>query len=168
MEVLARPLFKLTSTITPSKTCHTHFNNKSILLLPQLSAFSTFTFSASSRSLSPVEPVRHATPESQLSSDTREWVMQDFYTLRRDVEAMSAHVEEIRASAGLQQLEQELAGLESKAANSSFWDDRAKAQETLQALTDIKYRINLLTEFKTKVHQFSFSLWVTKSAIYCM
>ncbi|XP_031249373.1 peptide chain release factor PrfB1, chloroplastic-like isoform X1 [Pistacia vera] len=151
MEVLARPLFKLTSTITPSKTCHTHFNNKSILLLPQLSAFSTFTFSASSRSLSPVEPVRHATPESQLSSDTREWVMQDFYTLRRDVEAISAHVEEIRASAGLQQLEQELAGLESKAANSSFWDDRAKAQETLQALTDIKYRINLLTEFKTKV-----------------
>ncbi|KAJ0078698.1 hypothetical protein Patl1_23977 [Pistacia atlantica] len=56
----------------------------------------------------------------------------------------------LRASAGLQQLEQELAGLESKAANSSFWDDRAKAQETLQALTDIKYRINLLTEFKTK------------------
>ncbi|KAJ0078699.1 hypothetical protein Patl1_23976 [Pistacia atlantica] len=78
MEVLARPLFKLTSTITPSKTCHTHFNNKSILLLPQLSAFSTFTFSASSRSLSPVKPVRHATPESQLSSDTREWVMQGF------------------------------------------------------------------------------------------
>ncbi|XP_062153242.1 peptide chain release factor PrfB1, chloroplastic-like [Alnus glutinosa] len=79
--------------------------------------------------------VLFATPESQLSvgvdADAREWVMQDqtaiscklcsktalvlladFYALRRDVETASEHVKEIRASAGLQQLEQELADLE--------------------------------------------------------
>lgn len=78
-------------------------------------------------------------------------MLTDFYNLRRDVEAVSARVEEIRASAGLQQLERELADLELRTADSSFWDDRAKAQETLQALTDVKDRINLLTEFKTKV-----------------
>lgn len=80
----------------------------------------------------------------------------DFYSLRRDVETLSERVEEIRASAGLPQLELELADLESKAADSSFWDDRAKAQETLLALTDIKDKIKLLSEFKTKVHIFFF------------
>lgn len=80
-----------------------------------------------------------------------EWAMQDFYTLRRDVEAISERAEEIRASAGLQQLEEELAVLEMKAADSSFWDDRAKAQETLLALTDVKDKIKLLTDFKTQV-----------------
>lgn len=80
-----------------------------------------------------------------------EWAMQDFYTLRRDVEAISERAEEIRASAGLQQLEEELAALEMKAADSSFWDDRAKAQETLLALTDVKDKIKLLTDFKTQV-----------------
>lgn len=74
-----------------------------------------------------------------------------FYTLRRDVEAISERAEEIRASAGLQQLEEELAALEMKAADSSFWDDRAKAQETLLALTDVKDKIKLLTDFKTQV-----------------
>lgn len=78
-------------------------------------------------------------------------LLTDFYTLRKDVEAASARVEEIRASSGLQRLEQELADSESRAADSAFWDDRAKAQETLQALTDVKYKINLLTDFKTKV-----------------
>ena len=68
------------------------------------------------------------------------------------MEAISERVTEIRASAGLQQLEQERAALESKAADSSFWDDRAKAQETLLALTDVKDKIKLLSEFKTKVH----------------
>ncbi|KDO53117.1 hypothetical protein CISIN_1g0170091mg, partial [Citrus sinensis] len=77
--------------------------------------------------------------------------MQDFYNLRKDVEAASDRVEEIRASAGLQQLEKELAELEMKAADSSFWDNRAEAQETLQALTDVKDKINLLTDFKTKM-----------------
>lgn len=78
-------------------------------------------------------------------------LLTDFYALRKDVETASARVEEIRASTGLQQLEKELADLESKAADSSFWDDRAKAQETLQALTDVKDKINLLSDFKTKV-----------------
>lgn len=81
-------------------------------------------------------------------------LLADFYSLRRDVETTSEHVEEIRASAGLQQLEQELADLELKAADSSFWDDRDKAQEILMALTDVKDKIKLLTEFKTQVHKF--------------
>ncbi|RVW27155.1 Peptide chain release factor PrfB1, chloroplastic [Vitis vinifera] len=97
-----------------------------------------------------------ASPESQLDMEvttetSSEWAMQDFYTLRRDVEAISERAEEIRASAGLQQLEEELAALEMKAADSSFWDDRAKAQETLLALTDVKDKIKLLTDFKTQV-----------------
>lgn len=78
----------------------------------------------------------------------------DFYALRKDVETASERVEEIIASTGLQLLEKELADLESKAADSSFWDDRAKAQETLLALTDVKDKINLLNEFKTKVLNF--------------
>lgn len=109
-------------------------------------------FSAPSRSFS---SVIYATPDSQLSvgtdTDTREWAMQDFYSLRKDVETASQRVEELRASSGLHLLEQELADLESKAADSSLWDDRAKAQETLLALTDVKDKIKLLTEFKTKV-----------------
>ncbi|KAJ6768219.1 PEPTIDE CHAIN RELEASE FACTOR 2 [Salix koriyanagi] len=111
-------------------------------------------FSAPSRSFS---SVIYATPDSQLSvgtdTDTREWAMQDFYSLRKDVETASQRVEELRASSGLHLLEQELADLESKAADSSLWDDRAKAQETLLALTDVKDKIKLLTEFKTKVEE---------------
>lgn len=75
----------------------------------------------------------------------------DFYTLRKDVEIASARVEEIRASAGLQQLQHEIALLESKATDTSFWDDRAKAQETLSALNDLKDRLRLLSEFKSMV-----------------
>nr|XP_023872259.1 peptide chain release factor PrfB1, chloroplastic isoform X2 [Quercus suber]POE86099.1 peptide chain release factor prfb1, chloroplastic [Quercus suber] len=101
--------------------------------------------------------VLFATPESQLSvgvdADAREWAMQDFYSLRRDVEITSARVEDIRASSGLQQLQKELAALELKAADSSLWDDRDKAQETLSALTDVKDKIKLLTEFKTQVEE---------------
>lgn len=77
--------------------------------------------------------------------------MQDFYTLRKDVEIASARVEEIRASVGLQQLQDEIALLESKATDNSFWDDRAKAQETLSALNDLKDRWRLLSEFKSMV-----------------
>ncbi|XP_075635439.1 peptide chain release factor PrfB1, chloroplastic-like isoform X2 [Castanea sativa] len=101
--------------------------------------------------------VLFATPESQLSvgvdADAREWAMQDFYSLRRDVEITSARVEDIRASSGLQQLQKELAALELKAADSSLWDDRDKAQETLSALTDVKDKIKLLSEFKTQVEE---------------
>ncbi|KAM5561942.1 hypothetical protein ABKV19_022500 [Rosa sericea] len=69
----------------------------------------------------------------------------------REVEVAAGRVEEIRASACLEQLEKEVAELESKAADSSFWDDRAKAQENLLALTDVKDRIKSLTHFKTQV-----------------
>lgn len=75
----------------------------------------------------------------------------DFYFLRRDVETTAERVKEIRDSACLQQLEQEVADLELKAADSSFWDDRAKAQENLSDLTDVKERIRLLNEFKSQV-----------------
>ncbi|XP_020219225.1 peptide chain release factor PrfB1, chloroplastic isoform X2 [Cajanus cajan] len=103
-------------------------------------------------------PVLFATPENnQLSigegedTDASDWALQDFYSLRRDVEIMSQRVEEIRASSGLQLLEQELANLEEQAADSSFWDNRAKAQETLSTLADVKDKIKLLNEFKTQV-----------------
>ncbi|KAK4835578.1 hypothetical protein QYF36_011511 [Acer negundo] len=169
MEVLLRPLFGLTS-VTPPKT--SNINTCSGLLLRKHSTSSAFALppalllSASSRLLS---PVRHATPETSSGiPDTREWIMQDFYTLRKDVEAASASVEEIRASSGLQQLERELADLELKAADSSFWDDRAKAQETLQALTDVKDKINLLADFKTKV-RLAFSYCIEHlSGIFCI
>ena len=70
---------------------------------------------------------------------------------------MSQRVKEIRASSGLQLLEQELADLEEKAADSSFWDNRAKAQETLSTLADVKDKMNLLNEFKTQVRYNSFN-----------
>ncbi|XP_059628616.1 peptide chain release factor PrfB1, chloroplastic isoform X2 [Cornus florida] len=96
-----------------------------------------------------------ATPESQLSvgvsTESSEWALQDFYTLRRDVETTSGRVEEITASAGMKQLEEDVAALEMNASDSTFWDDRAKAQQTLLALTDVKDKIRLLTEFKTQV-----------------
>lgn len=88
----------------------------------------------------------------------------DFYSLRRDVEITSARVEDIRASSGLQQLQKELGALELKAADSSLWDDQDKAQETLSALTDVKDKIKLLTEFKTQVRKFS----VTFSPGFCI
>ncbi|KAJ4885448.1 hypothetical protein Rs2_35541 [Raphanus sativus] len=113
------------------------------LRLPHLSSSSTSRLTS---------PILFATQESNLSeSDTSEWVMQDFYTLRKDVEIASARVEEIRASVGLQQLQDEIALLESKATDNSFWDDRAKAQETLSALNDLKDRWRLLSEFKSMV-----------------
>lgn len=67
------------------------------------------------------------------------------------METTSERVEEIRNSAGLLQLDQELADLESKAADDSFWDDRSKAQQVLVALTDVKDKIKMLTDFKTQV-----------------
>ncbi|KAK9141204.1 hypothetical protein Scep_010885 [Stephania cephalantha] len=98
-----------------------------------------------------------ATSEKQsgvdVGSETAEWAMQDFYTLRKEVETVTQRVEEIRASAGVQQLEEELSVLEKKAADSSLWDDRSNAQEILLALTDTKDKIKLLTEFKTQVEE---------------
>ncbi|KAK6243964.1 hypothetical protein QUC31_010373 [Theobroma cacao] len=161
MEAILKPLLSSTTMIKPPKpssfSSYTSINKVPVLLsLAPLLTATSFSFtailSAPSRFTS---SVIYATPESQLTegvdTNTREWVMQDFYALRKDVETASERVEEIIASTGLQLLEKELADLESKAADSSFWDDRAKAQETLLALTDVKDKINLLNEFKTKV-----------------
>lgn len=82
--------------------------------------------------------------------------MTDFYTLRKDVEAVCGRVKEIQEASNLHQLNKEVADLEAKASDSSFWDDRARAQQILLALTDVKDKIQLLTEFKTKVPLFSF------------
>ncbi|CAK9168411.1 unnamed protein product [Ilex paraguariensis] len=75
----------------------------------------------------------------------------EFYTLRKDVETTSERVEEMRASAGLKQLEADLTKLEIATADSSLWDDHAKAQQTLLAMTDVKDKIKLLNEFKDQV-----------------
>jgi peptide chain release factor 2 len=48
-------------------------------------------------------------------------------------------------------LDQELANLEEEASSSSFWDDQAKAQQTLSTLADVKDKIKLLNEYKTQV-----------------
>ncbi|XP_019088903.1 PREDICTED: peptide chain release factor PrfB1, chloroplastic isoform X2 [Camelina sativa] len=115
-------------------------------------SLSRLSSSASSRRLtSPIFAAQESNLSVSNESETSEWVMQDFYTLRKDVEIASARVEEIRDSAGLQQLEQEIANLESKATDTSFWDDRAKAQETLSALNDLKDRMRLLSDFKSMV-----------------
>ncbi|XP_057960955.1 peptide chain release factor PrfB1, chloroplastic [Malania oleifera] len=87
----------------------------------------------------------------EVSAETSEWAAQDFYALRKDVETTSKRVEEIRASACLHQLEEDLVVLEKRTADNSFWDDRIKAQEILLALTEVKDKINLLNEFKTQV-----------------
>ncbi|KAL3833917.1 hypothetical protein ACJIZ3_008653 [Penstemon smallii] len=92
-----------------------------------------------------------ATPEAGVTSETREWAMQDFYTLRKEVETTSERVEEIRDAAGLKQLEESRANLEKASGDSSLWDDRVKAQQTLQALTDVKDKIKLLNDFKAQV-----------------
>lgn len=90
---------------------------------------------------------------ADVSAETSEWAMQDFYTLRRDVEATSERVQEIRASSGLEHLEKELADLEAAAADSALWDDQAKAQQTLQSLTDVKDKIKLLNDFQVQVEE---------------
>ncbi|WOH15311.1 hypothetical protein DCAR_0934848 [Daucus carota subsp. sativus] len=101
--------------------------------------------------LSPKVCYLFATPEAEVSTETGEWEMQGFYSLRKEVENASQRVEEIRASAGLHQLEADLANLEKAATSTSLWDDRSKAQETLMALTDVKDKIKLLNEFKSQV-----------------
>ncbi|XP_061351189.1 peptide chain release factor PrfB1, chloroplastic [Gastrolobium bilobum] len=160
MEVVLQPLCTIITAKTLRCKC------KQPLLIPQMpnpsssKHFPLFSFrtTLSSPSRFPPPPVLSATPENQLSSvgegedaDTRELQLQDFYSLRKDVEITSQRVEEIRESSGLQLLEQEISNLEEKAAASSFWDNRAKAQETLSTLADVKDKIKLLTEFKTQV-----------------
>lgn len=77
--------------------------------------------------------------------------MTDFYALRKNVELAVARVGEVRQSAGLDQLEEEIASLEKKSADSSLWDDPSKAQEILVALTEVKDRVKLLNDLKLQV-----------------
>ncbi|KAI3963242.1 hypothetical protein MKX01_030372, partial [Papaver californicum] len=95
-----------------------------------------------------------AAPENQSSvgvSETDEWAMQDFYTFRKDVEITMERVTEIRRSSGLDKLQEDLTALEKKAADSTLWDNQATAQETLLALTEVKDKIKMLTDFKSQV-----------------
>jgi peptide chain release factor 2 len=62
----------------------------------------------------------------------------DFYVLRKDVELAVDRVNEIRQSADLEKLAEEIASLENKWADSSLWDDPSKAQEILVSLTDVR------------------------------
>ncbi|KAL5199087.1 hypothetical protein ABZP36_002599 [Zizania latifolia] len=87
------------------------------------------------------------------SSEATEWAMQDFYALRKDVELSVARVNEVRQSAGLDRLEEEIASLEKKSGDSSLWDDPSKAQGILVALTEIKDRVKLLNDFKSQVEE---------------
>lgn len=87
------------------------------------------------------------------NSETAEWGLQDFYALRKDVEATAERVEEIRVSAGLEKLGADLLDLENKAADEALWDDPSSAQATLVALTDLKDIIKLLAEFKSQVEE---------------
>ncbi|KAG1328274.1 peptide chain release factor PrfB1, chloroplastic [Cocos nucifera] len=116
---------------------------------------SSFLVSGNPLPLSPLSlPVQFASQSSvRTEPETAEWAMQDFYALRKDVEATAERVDEIRASAGLERLEEDLTVLEKKAADSSLWDNPSKAQEILLALTDVKEKIKLLTDFKTQVEE---------------
>ncbi|KAK7340393.1 hypothetical protein VNO77_21095 [Canavalia gladiata] len=154
MEVVSQPL----CTILTAKT----LTRKPPLLIPQnpnpsSKHFPSLSFRSTTLSYPSRFSVLRATPENQLSvgekedTETGDWALQDFYSLRKDVEIMSQRVKEIRESSSLQLLEQELANLEEQAADSSFWDNRAKAQETLSTLADVKDKIKLLNEFKTQV-----------------
>ncbi|ERN20316.1 hypothetical protein AMTRI_Chr06g178040 [Amborella trichopoda] len=135
--------------------------------IQSLSQYFTITQKISSSLISPsvfsqfssnqnrfLRPVRISASDGQSSGGTgvatTEWAIQDFYTLRKDVETTQKRVDEIRASAGLAQLEEELSLLEKEAAKSSLWDEPAKAQQTLLALTDVKDKIKLLTDFESK------------------
>ncbi|KAK6144958.1 hypothetical protein DH2020_021778 [Rehmannia glutinosa] len=153
--------------LTPTVTTTLRISRKSPL------SFSSYCFCNRSSHFSPFQysslsspngrKVLLAAPEAEVSTETSEWAMQgnarcvaviplaDFYTLRKEVETTSERVEEIRAAAGLKLLEKNLADLEEASGDSSLWDDRVKAQQTLQALTDVKEKIKLLNDFKAQV-----------------
>ncbi|KAI3928233.1 hypothetical protein MKW98_023834 [Papaver atlanticum] len=122
--------------------------------------FSNYIFPITPSNLNPSRfsssstTVKFAVPENQSSvgvSETDEWAMQDFYTFRKDVEMTMERVTEIRRSSGLEKLQEDLTALENKAADSTLWDNQAKAQETLLALTEVKDKIKMLTDFKSQV-----------------
>ncbi|RYR16612.1 hypothetical protein Ahy_B04g073639 isoform A [Arachis hypogaea] len=158
MEVVMQMMQPLCSTVITAKTQHQPPPHLLPHKTPSSTRFPSLTSSSNLHHHSRnSKPGLYAAQENQLSvgneedTDSTEWALQDFYSLRKDVELASQRVEEIRGSSGLQLLEQELADLEAKAADSSFWDNRAKAQQTLSTLADVKDKINLLNEFKTQV-----------------
>nr|GLL18007.1 peptide chain release factor PrfB1, chloroplastic isoform X1 [Ipomoea trifida] len=161
-----RGSFAKTTNVKTSSNCviqlhHSqfHFNSQKPLFIGRSSDSGCSSSSALHSNVSSPTArgctVLFATPEvdavSSNETATREWAMQDFYILRKDVEVVSQRVEEIRAAAGLQQLEGDIAALEAAAADTALWDDRAKAQQTLQALTDAKEKLKLLNDFMTQV-----------------
>ncbi|GJR10202.1 peptide chain release factor PrfB1, chloroplastic [Tanacetum coccineum] len=133
------------SSSSHNKSSSCHFNNS--LSYTNNNSNKSYLFSLSTTP----SKVIFATPDAGVSSETGVWAMQDFYSLRKEIEATSQRVKEIRASAGLEQLGEELAKLETATASDSFWDDRTSAQQTLLALTDVKDKLNLLKEFQSQV-----------------
>ncbi|RDX69729.1 Peptide chain release factor PrfB1, chloroplastic, partial [Mucuna pruriens] len=98
-----------------------------------------------------------ATPENQLSVGEGEDTVASDWALQGDVEIMSQRVKEIRESSGPQLLEQVHANLEEQAADSSFWDNRAKAQETLSTLSDraiYEEAANLIKELEKSIDRY--------------
>uniref|UniRef100_A0A804UEJ3 Prokaryotic-type class I peptide chain release factors domain-containing protein n=2 Tax=Zea mays TaxID=4577 RepID=A0A804UEJ3_MAIZE len=85
--------------------------------------------------------------------EAAEWALQDFYILRKDVELALERVNEVRQSAGLQQLEEDIASLENKSSDSSLWDDPSKAQGILVSLTEVKDKVKLLNDFKLQIEE---------------
>ncbi|XP_028803101.1 peptide chain release factor PrfB1, chloroplastic isoform X3 [Neltuma alba] len=150
MEILSYPLCSsATVFITNSLSCRQPLQMRCQPNILISKHFSPLSFSVCTN-LSH-HSVLFASPDNQLNLEVdREWALQDFYSLRRDVEILSRRVEETRESVGILRLEQELADLELKAADTSLWDDRAKAQEVLLTLTDVKDKIRVLAEFKTQ------------------
>ncbi|CAI8613302.1 unnamed protein product [Vicia faba] len=157
MEVVCHPL--CCHTIVTAKSHRSH-KQPQLLSCSQHFPLLSFGTTTLSRRPSPFAPpsVLFATPENQLSvgeegdnTHTTDSALQDFYSLRKDVEIASQRVKEIRESSGLPLLEQEVATLEKEASCTSFWDDRAKAQQTLSTLADVKDKIKLLNEYKNQV-----------------
>ncbi|KAF8664403.1 hypothetical protein HU200_054575 [Digitaria exilis] len=77
----------------------------------------------------------------------------DFYALRKEVELAIERVSEVRQSAGMEQLKEEISSLEKKSGDSSLWDDPSKAQEIFVSLTEVKDRVKLLNDFKSQVEE---------------
>ncbi|CAH9137680.1 unnamed protein product [Cuscuta epithymum] len=137
---------KISSSATGLHHSQSHHTYSQKRLIISLRSYNYLGHSRSSLHCNVCDP-----PSCSNATTTKEWAMQDFYTLRKEVEVTSHRVEEIRAAAGLQQREEVIASLEAAAADSSLWDDHAKAQQTLQALTDCKEKLKLLDDFMSQV-----------------
>ncbi|CAH9080564.1 unnamed protein product [Cuscuta epithymum] len=137
---------KISSSTTGLHHSQSHHTYSQKRLIISLRSYNYLGLSRSSLHCNVCDP-----PSCSNATTTKEWAMQDFYTLRKEVGVTSHRVEEIRAAAGLQQREEVIASLEAAAADSSLWDDHAKAQQTLQALTDCKEKLKLLDDFMSQV-----------------